>query len=235
VLSRRLRFVALGPVAAAGFALALHPGHATADTLPVPTVTTPLGTVTLPAVTAPTVLPATTAAPTSTATGTGPASSPSAAAAGGPATSGTSAEQATAAAPSDDAAVAGALRLPSGLVSVPVASVRLPTELRLAVTVTPRTLRRPAQAVVATVRVTDTRGYVVRGARVAVVSAPKGSIRAVAPRRTAADGRLVLRIRQRAAAFRAARLTLVVTAADPLAPKAAAAARRVSVLLRPAK
>ena len=91
---------------------------------------------------------------------------------------------------------AGAVKLPNGRVSIPVTSVSLPQRLIVAgASFSPARIRSRAEGTVVTVRVVDTRGYVVRGALVSVLGLPLGWIRPLPERRTGADGTLKLRLR----------------------------------------
>jgi hypothetical protein len=228
------RALALAAAGGLGFLVAAQPQPATADGLPLPTVSIPslpitLPTVTLPPVTSPiTTEPGTTTTTTSIGTtsatpGAPPAATvaaPSGTPTGGTAPSGT--------------VVLGAIRLPSGAVSIPVTSVRSPARLVLVVTVTPRSLQGQTQAIKASVRVSDTRGFLVRGARVAVRSVPAGRLTPLAQKRSAADGRATFVVRAKPAVLRQrGRLSLLVSAADPDKPRVVAVSRVIAIPIRP--
>jgi len=127
---------------------------------------------------------------------------------------------------------AGALRLGSGAVSIPLGSVRPPARLRLSVTVSPRLVRRPAEPVKATVLVRDTRGYLVRGALVALSSGPAAKPVRLAATRSASDGRAAFVARFNLSAFRPGSVRLLVSAGA--APKATARLG-FAVLFKPAR
>jgi hypothetical protein len=80
---------------------------------------------------------------------------------------------------SDDAAtVAGAVRLRNGRISIPATSVASPARLIMSrVRVLPAQVRTARQKLLASFRVSDSRGYLVRNARVDVRSIPTGRIR----------------------------------------------------------
>ena len=68
---------------------------------------------------------------------------------------------------------AGQLRLPSGKVSIPVTSVALPARLVIdRVSFTPNPVRSRSRRITIRIRVSDTRGFVIRGALVSVRSVP---------------------------------------------------------------
>jgi hypothetical protein len=229
-----LRALWLIPLAAFGYLLAASPQSAAADGLPLPTITVP----TLP-VTAPTVpvLPTTTAgtgttttgttsATTSTTTGTAP---PTTSPPGSPGGSGTTTAPEAAA---GTRTVAGVLPLKSGAVSIPVASVRAPARLLVIVSLQPRKILGAARPIKASVQVRDTRGYLVRGAVVAIRSVPGGKLVPVGRKRSAADGRVVFVVRLRTGALHPGTLWLRVNAGDPSAPSAASGSRGVSLLVK---
>jgi hypothetical protein len=255
-----LRASALAAAGGLGFLVAAQPQAATADGLPLPTVSVPslpttVPTVTLPPVTLPitttepVTLPITTTEPvtlpittgpgttTTTATPTTVGTTSSAAAAGAPPATGTGSSGTPAGGKTPSAAetaVPGAVRLPNGAVSIPVTSVHLPARLVLIVTVTPRSLQSQTQAIKASIRVSDTRGFLVRGARVAVRSVPAGRLSSPAQKRSAADGRVSFVVRAKPAVLRMrGRLSLLVSAADPARPRTVAVSRVVAIPIRP--
>jgi len=130
-------------------------------------------------------------------------------------------------------AVAGLLPLKGGAVSIPVTSVRAPAQLLVIVSVQPRKVSSSAQPIKASVQVRDTRGYLVRGAVVAIRSVPSGKLIPVGRKRSAADGRVVFVVRLRRGALRPGTLWLRVNASDPSAPLAASGSRGVSLLVKP--
>jgi hypothetical protein len=240
-----LRASALAAAGGLGFLVAAQPQPATADGLPLPTVSIPSLPITVPTVTVPTVtvppvtLPTTTDPGTTTTAGTGTGTTPSSAAAtpgappapvGGSSGASTGGTTPTAA----GTGVSGAIRLADGTFSIPVTSVRLPARLVLVVTVTPRSLQSQTQAIKASIRVRDTRGFFVRGARVAVRSVPAGRLTAPAQKRSGADGRATFVVRAKPAVLRqAGRLSLLVSAADPAKSRLVAVSRVVVVPIRP--
>ena len=236
-----LRASALAAAGGFGFLVAAQPQPATADGLPLPTVTVPSLPITLPTVTVPTVppvsLPTTTDPGTTTTTTTGTTSSPAAATPGAPPATvgGSSGTHTGGTTPSAaGAGVSGAIRLADGTFSIPVTSVRLPARLVLVVTVTPRSLQSQTQALKASVRVSDTRGFFVRGASVAIRSVPAGRLTAPAQKRSAADGRATFVVRAKPAVLReGSRLSLLVSAADPTKSRIVAVSRVVVVPIRP--
>ena len=216
LLRRAARAVWVAPVAAAGFAFGLQaPGAAgdiTFPSLPVPTVS-------VPALTVPQILP------TTSTTATDPASSPASTV-----TTATAAGTTTTAAPAPTP-ISGARRLANGAISIPVSSVRAPEQLVVSVSLAPGTLSRAAQTVRARVKVADTRGYLVRGARVSLRAIPAGKLGALARQISSADGQAGFSVRLRAT-LRRGSLLLIVSAADPAAPKLAAASRSVRLPIR---
>ena len=91
---------------------------------------------------------------------------------------------------------AGAVKLSNGRISIPVTSVSLPQRLIVAgASFSPRRIRSRAQGTSITVRVVDTRGYVIRGALVSVVGFPTPWVRPVPERRTGTDGTVTFRLR----------------------------------------
>jgi hypothetical protein len=83
------------------------------------------------------------------------------------------------------------------------------------------------------VQVSDTRGFLVRGATVALRSIAAGTIVPVGQKSSADDGRVAFLVRVRAAAFRRGSLSLVVSASDPAQPNAVAVSRRVRLTVAP--
>lgn len=219
--------------AALGFELSTSPEQANA--LGLPTITLPgLTTVTLPGIptttTAATTTPPTTTA--ATATDPQPAPSPVPPTQAGPVTA-TATTAGTPDAPAAETTVAGAIRLAGGVVSIPVSSVRAPARLRVLLSVTPTKIARATQRVSVSTRIVDTRGYVVRGARVVVRAGRSGTLRSAGTRLSSVAGLARFVVRNRVAIRRGARLLLVIQAVDPRAPKAAAASRRVQIAMRP--
>jgi hypothetical protein len=178
--SARLRFLlscaAVPAVAALGVVAAMCIPAAHADILPtLPTVTVP----SLPTVPA---LPiGTTGTPTTPATGT------TATTGGGDATT-------TGRVPDSAASgIAGAIHLPSGAISIPISSVKAPAALVIdRITLSPQSIRMRGQRVVVVVRVTDSRGYRVRGASVDVRSTPARMLKGTAAHKTSMDGTVSL-------------------------------------------
>jgi hypothetical protein len=205
-------------VALAGFAGFVLAPHAEAVELPpVPTVTLPSvpPTPTLPVPTTDTTPPV----PTGTSgdpTGTPPADAASSQT--GTTTGsttprdGASHEQPAAAVPE------GAVRLPSGRISIPVTSVRPPARLVLErLSLSTAVIRTRNQRLLASWIVSDSRGYVVRGATVDATSVPAAMIAGVRARRSATDGlvRLTLRLTQRLFATGTAWVSVIVAAHAP--------------------
>ena len=206
--TRRLT-ASLGLVVAAalGFAVALRTPTASADLLPAPPVSTPVtipslpsppavGGITLPVPgTTTTTLPlptttdaTTTKPPVPTTTGAPAAPRSDARAEGVPATR---KETPTSSRPAGTTRVAGARRLANGLTSIPVSSVVLPVRLAIEqVRLSPPTLTSRTATFTASVRIRDTRGYVVRGARVEIRDGAPAETRLGAVRTSPLDGRL---------------------------------------------
>jgi hypothetical protein len=93
---------------------------------------------------------------------------------------------------------AGQVRLPDGRISIPIESVSLPAQLIIEqVVFSPNPVRSRSATITARVRIVDTRGFVVRGARVYLRSAP---LLTTTPAETATgtDGWVALRMRPRA-------------------------------------
>ncbi len=201
-----IRILWLVPVAALGFVLGSLPHSASADGLPTTIPSLPITTTTT-----------TTTTTTATTTGSAPTAPP-------PAASDP---------PSTGTAPAGALRLSDGAVSIPVTSVRSPAQLVLVVSVRPLTVRSTTQPVRANVQVRDTRGYLVRGATVALRSIAAGRIVPVRQQSSADDGRAAFLVRVRAPASWRGSVSLVVSASDPAEPKGVAVSRRVRLTVAP--
>jgi hypothetical protein len=210
----------------------------TAPTVPVPTTSVPTVTVPNPTSTGTTTTPGTTVTTTTTKTTTVTTSSTTSggtAATAGPtsaaSTSGAG-EQATPAAfgaSVAERAVAGAVRLAGGSISIPVKSVAAPNGLVLAVAVTPRTVDA-TRLLKTSVRVRDRRGYLVRGATVTIRSIPNGLLDRTASKRSAADGRATFVVRAKEKGLRAgSRLWLLVTATDPARLKTVSVSRAVAI------
>ncbi len=221
VLRRAARAAWVAPVAAAGFAFAVQaPGAAgdvTVPSLPVPTVSVP--TVTLPQV-----LPT-----TSTVTSDPP---PASAVAPTTVTTTGAAPAVTTAATTTGTTIAGARLLANGTISIPVSSVRPPVRLVVVVSLEPLTLRRAAQTIRVRVQVADTRGYLVRGARVALRSVPSGKLAATSQQISASDGRVGFSLRLKDTRMRNGSVSLIVSAADPAAPNLALASHLARLPVR---
>jgi hypothetical protein len=220
VLRRAARAAWVAPVAAAGFAFAAEAPGAAGDTT-VPSVSVP--TVSVPTVTVPQILP-TTAPVTSDpppATGAAPTS-----------VTVTGATSAVTSAATTGTTVAGARLLANGTISVPVSSVRSPVRLVVVISLEPQTLRRGTETIRARVQVSDTRGYLVRGARVALRSVPFGKLAATSQRTSASDGRAGFSLRLKDTRMRNGSLSLIVSAADPAAPNLALASSRAHLSVR---
>jgi len=211
---RAARAAWVAPVAAAGFAFGLQAPSAAGD-ITVPSL--PIPTVSVPALTVPQILP------TTSTTATDPAS--------GPTSTVTTATAAGTTTPTPTA-ISGARRLANGAVSIPISSVRAPERLVVSVSLAPRTVSRPAQTVRARVKVADTRGYLVRGARVSLRAIPAGKLGALARQISNAGGQAGFSMRLRDATLRRGSLLLIVSAADPAAPKLAVASRSVRLPIR---
>jgi hypothetical protein len=178
--------LALAGAASLGLLAAARVPGARADTgVPVPSIPAP--PVTAPAVpTVPPVsvppLPVTVPLPGATTTTTTdpglPTTDPGATATGGT----TGSEHRTpesARVSGDQATVAGVVRLRSGRFSIPATSVLPPVRLVLSrVRVQPGQVGKARQALLAAFRVSDSRGYLVRGVRVDIGSLPTGRIHA---------------------------------------------------------
>jgi hypothetical protein len=215
-LRRLLPLVALGGLGLLGAAVSWQAAGAKADTgVPLPSVSTPSGSVPSPTVSVPALpLPGTGTDPATTT----PATSSSAGSAQGTGATGAP-ESGTAATPvAGPAGIRGAVRLGSGAVSIPVSSVVLPAHLVIErVLLAPRRIRVRAQLLTVLVRVTDTRGYLVRGALLDVRSVPAGALQTTPDRPTALDGTVSFRVRATALLpfRRGARLKLRLNASQP--------------------
>jgi hypothetical protein len=99
------------------------------------------------------------------------------------------------------------------------------------VSVQPRRILRAAQVVKASAVVRDTRGYLVRGAAVAITSVPAGKLVPVHQKRSAVDGRAAFVIRLRSGKLRPGTFLLRVTASDPAASTAIAVSREVQIVV----
>jgi hypothetical protein len=226
-LRQALRTLWLIPLAAFGFLLAATPHPAVADGLPLPTITLPTVTVPSLPVTLPTVtlLPTTSAGTNTTTTAGTTSTTAGVTTTGGASTApgssstptSTTAESPTA----DTTAVAGARRLESGAVSIPVTSVTAPARLVVVVSVQPRRVLRAAQTIKARVEVRDTRGYVVRGAAVSIRSVPAGKLVPVRPKLSAVNGRVAFALRLHAGKVRPGTLVLRVRASNRATPTTA--------------
>ncbi|HZS25463.1 MAG TPA: hypothetical protein VFA30_10835 [Gaiellaceae bacterium] len=209
-------------------------------TLPTLPLTLP---VTVPTVTVPPLLPTTTTASTTAeATTTAPPTTTTTANGSTPTTPGVppAPETATGTVAADPptvsaASLVGAVRLAGGAVSIPVSSVRAPVKLLFALSVRPSTIASAAQRVRATVQVRDSRGYLVRGAVVAIRSVPAGRLVRTHVVRSGGDGRASIVIRLRPATLRRGALTLFVRASDPSAAKTVYATHTARLRIRPAK
>lgn len=238
--SRRPRIAAragsIVALAALGFAVAA--GGQRAAALDLPTITLPgVTTITLPAALTSTTT-GTTATTATTTTATTPTTATTTAATAGPAPSppasppdpGTETISAPrpSGGPAADSTIAGAIHLAGGVVSIPISSVRAPAHLQILLSYAPHVahLGRP---IAVRGRIVDTRGYVIRGARVRVSSGPVGKLRAAGTRISAADGLVGFTVPTRALLGRTPPLVLLVRAGDPSAPGAADASRRVLV------
>jgi hypothetical protein len=82
------------------------------------------------------------------------------------------------------------------------------------------------------VKVADTRGYLVRGARVSLRAIPAGKLGPLARQISSADGQAGFSLRLRDATLRRGSLLLIVRAADPAASTLAAASRSVRLPIR---
>jgi hypothetical protein len=217
----------MAPLVAIGVVLAGHLPAAAGDSIPpLPTVSVP--TLPLPPVSVPQVTPTTTAAPTS------PPPDTSASSTTGTTTTAAAATNAAAVARPQAAvsAVAGSRALANGAISIPVSSVRPPARLVVLVAVAAQKVHGSRNAIPLNVQVTDTRGYLVRGADVGLRAVPTGALTGLVNKRSPANGKVGFVVAVPAGGTHDSVL-LVVHAADPLAPKLAAAARTIRIA-RPA-
>jgi hypothetical protein len=230
--SRRLQqlrhAVWMAPVAAIGLALGIQLPAAAGGVVPtIPAPPVPVPPVSVPVVDVPQLLPTTTST-TTTDPGT-PTATPST----GVAAAGTQAAGGAAPAVSKGtSAVAGIVVLRSGAVSIPVSSVRPPARVLVSVSLQPTTVRRAGQPIQARVQVTDSRGFVVRGARVRIGSVPAGRLAGLGQKVSAFDGQVAFRLAGPAGSASRGSLLLVVSAVDPTAPKLAAALRSIRLAIR---
>jgi len=223
---------ALSAVAGSGAELSLRvqeaeavgPTLPTLPTLPLPTVTVPGDTTVAPPVATETTTTVTTAV-TTTVGSPGP---------GDPPPTTTTATATTIPSVPPLPTVAGARHLASGAVSIPVSSVRAPARLRLLVSFAPHVLRVQGQRVAVALRVVDTRGYVVRGARVSAWMAygAHGASRRVGTKPSATDGLATFTSTPRLPAKRPQLVVLVIKAFDPAAPAAASTSLRLRIPVR---
>jgi len=225
---QQLRHAAwLAPVAAIGLALGVQLPAAAGDVVPtIPAPPLPLPTVSAPAVDLP--VPPTTTSTTTTDPGTATASPASGVAAAGTQAAGGPAPSAS----KGTSAVAGAVRLRSAAVSIPVSSVRPPARVLVRVSLRPATMRRAGEAIQARVHVTDSRGFVVRGAEVGIRSVPADRLAGLGQKLSTLDGQVAFRLVRPAGSASRASLLLVVSAVDPTAPKLAAASRSIRLAIR---
>jgi hypothetical protein len=117
-----------------------------------------------------------------------------------------------------EAGPAGAIKLPSGETSVPVASVSLPQRLIIsAVKFEPSVVRSRAEPLVGRFRVTDTRGFVVRDALVYAIGVPPNRVSLTGEGVTAQDGwaTITYQILPRQPIARGAQITFFVRARKP--------------------
>jgi hypothetical protein len=232
--STRLALAAFALAAAAGTGAALSLGVQQAEAVGPTLPTLPLPTVTVPGVT--TVAPPTTTGSTSTVTTavttTVAVPAPGDPPAAPPVT--TTKTTVPPPPPPPGPTIAGARRLASGAVSIPVSSVHAPARLRLLVSFAPHVLKQKGQRIAVALRVVDTRGYVVRGARVVVgmAFAAHGATRRVGMRLSAIDGLATFTAPVRLPAKRPQLVVLVIGAIDPLAPRAAGASLTLRVPIR---
>jgi hypothetical protein len=215
---------AVPAVAALGAWAAICIPAARADVLPtLPTASLPIPTVTLPVGTVPSV-PVVTTGPATTGT------SPAETTAGSTSDKGSSDKPTTTLNPGPSSGVAGAIRLASGAVSIPIESVTAPARLAIdRITVSPKWIGARGQRVSIVVRIADSRGYRVRGASVEVRSMPGRMLKPAAARTTRTDGTVILQpATTLAIPVRAgATLVLVVRAYRAGSPSSSIVARRV--------
>ena len=247
ITRRLIASLCLTLTAALGFAVAVRTPEAGADLLPAPSVSIPVTTPSLPlppavgGITIPvpgtttTTLPVPTTVPTTTSGTTDAAAAPrSDAAAEGVAA--VRRDTPVNSRPAGTARVAGARRLANGLTSIPVSSVVLPVRLvieqvRLS---QPVSTSRTA-TFTASVRIRDTRGYVVRGARVEIRYGAHSETRLGSVRTSPLDGRLAWTVRfQKLPPAKSTTLRLIIRAykADGHPVGGVATQTRVAVAIR---
>jgi hypothetical protein len=211
-----------------GFTLVSQVAAATADLVPtLPSVPSP----SVPSVSVPSLPVTLPTAPTTTTTST-PSSN------GGGAGAAETTETGQRASAGSSAGVEGLIRLGSGASSIPAGSVISPQRLVISqVRFSPVAIHTRGQQLQAAFRVQDTRGYLVRGALVAVQSVPADRLRAVAARLTQVDGivRFQLRTTPLLPLKRGTRLTIAVRAYVPGMPRGGetSALKLVSVRITP--
>lgn len=209
---------------ALGFALTAEPQQASGGLLPtmtLPTVTLPgVTTVTLPTVATTTAPSSTTTVVATTTTAVTPPSPSTATATTMPAST-------TAETVRSTAQVTGAKRLRSGAISIPVSSVRAPARLRLVLKFVPGVRATSVRA-----QVIDTRGFVVRGARISMRSTPVLALMSAKAKVSADDGSVVFPVRLRKATRLHTTVTLTLRAVDPVAPALANASSRLRLAIR---
>ncbi len=207
----------IAAVAALGFALStpMQQAHA----LGPPTITLPgITTVTVPGLST-NVVTTTTTAETTTADARTPPTNQAA-------------TPTTPAATREGSAVAGMIRLSGGGVSIPVSSVRAPARLRILLSFAPKTIDRDTRPISILARIVDTRGYVVRGARVVVRAGRPGTLWNAGTRMSAVDGLVSFVVRNRLVLQHATGLAILVQAFDPTAPHATMTSRGVRVAIQ---
>jgi len=89
----------------------------------------------------------------------------------------------------------GAIRLPGGKVSIPASSVLAPDRIAISAVGYSRHPVRTRRPFTARIRITDARGYLVRGARVRAMGIPHGWVANAPEVATGADGYAVVRLR----------------------------------------
>ena len=227
-----LRVAGMPALALLGAAAAAFIPTAQADLVPtLPTVTVPSLPISLPTV--PT-LPIGTTGTTGTTTTAGPGTTNTVGTATGAGGQDGSSEGGADAV----SAIVGAIHLASGAVSVPVSSVSAPAFLVLdRITASPTWIGARGQRFRIVARVSDSRGYRVRGASIGVGSAPGGRIKPVGVHKTGLDGTVTLQLTasSRLTLRKGSRLILVVSAYEASsAPGAAMSIRRaISLPIRP--
>jgi hypothetical protein len=240
VRSARLRFLlgcaALAVAAALGAAVAISIPAARAGVTPtLPTVTLPvsLPLPTLPTIPSLPVVTTTTATTSPAVTSTTPTTTSSDNGGGGRSVTTTATSLPVVA----ETGIAGAIRLPSGAFSIPIAGVTAPARLGIdRLTISPKWIRARGQRLRVVVRVIDSRGYRVRGASVDARSNPARMIMRTAAGTTGKDGTVSLQLSTSARIpLRAgSKLTLVVRAYQAGAASSSNATRRnVSIPIRP--